>query len=636
MTDLSLLIRGSMTLPSRHIQDRLIPALEALRANALAMETKHRRAIDQASPAYRDSVANLLHYLALRQSDVGDVQRDLAVLGLSRLGRSESHVLSSMDAVLFALHRLARIKAPVRGRSPTSIDVRGGARRLDEHTHELLGRPPAKRQTRIMVTMPSEAAERPELASELLAAGMDIMRLNCAHDGPEEWLAMIRHLREAEKATGRACKIYADLQGPKLRTGVIQAAGRVVEFGPRRDLWGSVVQAARLLVVARGAPEPEAASADAVLPIDPELLRQVRAGDELELQDSRGSYRTLTFLCEEEGAWLAQAAVHIYVRDGARCILIRDDRPLAEGKVGPLPEVVLPLLLRAGDRLHVTTEDEIGCPARYSERGKLIEPARIPCTLPEVFDAARAGQSIWFDDGKIGGVIESVDGRRLTVEVTHAGLRGSKLRAEKGINLPETELKVPALSAKDLADLRFVAPHVDSVGLSFVRRPRDVLDLENELTALNSQHIGVVLKIENRQAFENLPRLLLTALRSPPVGVMVARGDLAVEVGFERLAELQEEILSLCEAAHVPVIWATQVLENMAKKGLPSRAEVSDAAMSARAECVMLNKGPHIVETVKLLNGLLERMSGHRTKRRPMLRRLAVPDLPGKADGEDD
>jgi pyruvate kinase len=538
--------------------------------------------------------------------------------------------------VLFALHRLADIGGPERGGSTTSIDVRSGAMKLDEHTHELLGRPSAKRPTRIMVTMPSEAAERRELARELLAAGMDIMRLNCAHDGPEEWLAMIRHLREAEQATGRACKIYADLQGPKLRTGAIQAAGRVVEFSPRRDLWGSVVQTARVLVIAQGAPEPDAASADAVLPVDPELLCLVRLGDQLDLQDCRGSYRKLTFVRQEEGVWLAESAVHIYVRDGARCVLMRDERTLAEGKVGPLPEVVLPLLLRVGDRLHVTTEEQAGCPARYNARGTLVAPARIPCTLSEVFEAARPGQSIWFDDGKIGGVIESVDGRRLTVEITHAGPEGSKLRPEKGINLPETELKVPALSAKDLADLRFIAPHVDIVGLSFVRRPRDVLDLENELTALNSQHIGVVLKIENRQAFENLPRLLLTALRSPPVGVMVARGDLAVEVGFERLAELQEEILSLCEAAHVPVIWATQVLESMAKKGLPSRAEVSDAAMSARAECVMLNKGPHIVETVKMLSGLLERMSSHRTKRRPMLRRLAMPDLPGKSDGEDD
>ena len=101
-----------------------------------------------------------------------------------------------------------------------------------------------------------------------------------------------------------------------------------------------------------------------------------------------------------------------------------------------------------------------------------------------------------------------------------------------------------------------------------------------------------MLKIETQAAFNRLPMLLLAAMRHPPVAVMVARGDLGVEVGFERLSEVQEEILWLCEAAHVPVIWATQVLESLAKGGMPSRAEVTDAAMGSRAECVMLNKGP--------------------------------------------
>jgi pyruvate kinase len=139
--------------------------------------------------------------------------------------------------------------------------------------------------------------------------------------------------------------------------------------------------------------------------------------------------------------------------------------------------------------------------------------------------------------------------------------------------------------------------------------------------------VGIVLKIETQQAFENLPHILLTSLRKPPVGVMVARGDLAVEVGFERLAEVQEEILWLCEAAHVPVIWATQVLESMAKSGMPSRAEVSDAVMSGRAECVMLNKGPYITAAVRLLNGVLERMSSHQAKKRSMLRKLSVSQV---------
>jgi pyruvate kinase len=103
---------------------------------------------------------------------------------------------------------------------------------------------------------------------------------------------------------------------------------------------------------------------------------------------------------------------------------------------------------------------------------------------------------------------------------------------------------------------------------------------------------------------------------------MIARGDLAVEIGYQRLAEIQEEILWLCEAAHMPVIWATQVLETLVKKGIPSRAEMTDAAMSERAECVMLNKGPFIAEAVTILDDVLTRMQAHQMKKTPQLRAL--------------
>ena len=122
--------------------------------------------------------------------------------------------------------------------------------------------------------------------------------------------------------------------------------------------------------------------------------------------------------------------------------------------------------------------------------------------------------------------------------------------------------------------------------------------------------------------FERLPNLVLAAMRHHPAGVMIARGDLAVEGGYERMAEVQEEILWVCEAAHMPVIWATQVLESLAKKGMPSRAEIMDAAMGERAECVMLNKGPHIVEAVKALDDILRRMQDHQAKKSSRLRRL--------------
>ena len=123
-------------------------------------------------------------------------------------------------------------------------------------------------------------------------------------------------------------------------------------------------------------------------------------------------------------------------------------------------------------------------------------------------------------------------------------------------------------------------------------------------------------------------------MRSPCIGVMIARGDLAVECGYERLAEIQEEILWLCEAAHVPVIWATQVLETLSRGGSPSRAEVTDAGMGGRAECVMLNKGPEIVAAVRALDDILQRMQAHQNKKQSMLRSLGIARnfSPARAD----
>jgi pyruvate kinase len=168
--------------------------------------------------------------------------------------------------------------------------------------------------------------------------------------------------------------------------------------------------------------------------------------------------------------------------------------------------------------------------------------------------------------------------------------------------------------------------HADMVGYSFVRSAEDVERLQSELARLGRPEMPIVLKIENRQAFEHLPSLLLAAMQSPASGVMIARGDLAVELGWQRLAEVQEEILWMCEAAHMPVIWATQVLESLAKSGLPSRAEITDAAMSVRAECVMLNKGPYILEAMRVLSDILRRMRDHQIKKRPLLRRLHLAD----------
>jgi pyruvate kinase len=219
-------------------------------------------------------------------------------------------------------------------------------------------------------------------------------------------------------------------------------------------------------------------------------------------------------------------------------------------------------------------------------------------------------------------VIESVHDDHLLVRITHARPGGERLRAEKGINLPDTRMDISALTRRDLADLAIVARHADIVGLSFVRSVEDVRRLQARMARAGGRCRGILLKVETRRAFELLPELILQAMWSPSIGIMIARGDLAVECGYERLAEVQEEILWLCEAAHVPVVWATQVLESLAKLGQPSRAEITDAAMSERAECVMLNKGPHVLEAVDLLERILRRMEAHQHKKRAMLRRL--------------
>jgi pyruvate kinase len=363
------------------------------------------------------------------------------------------------------------------------------------------------------------------------------------------------------------------------------------------------------------------------LSLPDDFLQKSQLGDEIRMCDIRGKKRRANLIGENGASRIAELDQTAYLEEGMVIALYRGDELLAETRLGQLPEVIEPLLLVKGDRLQLTLNDEPGRPALLDGNGQVVEFARIPCTLKEAFGTVKAGERIWFDDGKIGGTVIGNDGQIITVEITQTGANGSQLRPEKGINLPDTDLQIPALTDKDLNDLSAVVEYANLIGFSFVRTPGDVEALQRKLTELGAQHIGVILKIETRQAFENLPQLMLASLITPPVGVMVARGDLAVEIGFERLAEVQEEILWLSEAAHVPVIWATQVLEGMATKGAPSRAEVSDAVMSGRAECVMLNKGPYIIETVRFLNSVLERMDAHQTKQRQMMRRLSVSVL---------
>jgi pyruvate kinase len=609
---------------SYRLLERTLTAVRALQERALRFEAEHAAEVEAVEPRSRNSARNLLHYLSVRQQDIRHLQQDLHTLGLSSFSGLESHVLASLNAVIVNLEQMAG-EAPADPVSPP-VDFRTGPLLLRDHARRLLGPTHRFRMGRIMVTAPSEAASDVELLVSLMRAGMDVLRINCAHDDAITWRRMAKNLRKAERTVGRRCLIQADLAGPKIRTGAIGPVGHFVRVKPARDLVGRLRAPAQVWLTASESPEPAPAGVPAIR-LPKAFLEQLSARDELRIADMRDTERKLTVIRQFRSSWLAETRHSVYVAQGASCALRRGDSIVAESLVGDLPGVVSPIPLRIGDELELTREDAPGTPAVVDDSGIVLKRARIHCTLAAAFVRVKAGDQVWLDDGRIGGTVAANDGSRITISVTCAPPGGAKLRAEKGINFPDTDLALGALTEKDLDDLRAVGSFADIVALSFVRTPDHVESLHEHLQSLSGQQLGTVLKIENAEAFRNLPRLLLTSLRFPPVGVMVARGDLAVEIGFERLSEVQEEILWLCEAAHVPVIWATQVLDSLAKKGAPSRAEVSDAVMSSRAECVMLNKGRHIVSAVAFLSNVQGRMEEHYDKRMALLRRLSVSEL---------
>ncbi|MGZ4306779.1 MAG: pyruvate kinase [Solirubrobacteraceae bacterium] len=494
-----------------HEQAALIERLAAIRERLLEVAEGWRPWIEGREADRDASARNLLQYLALRGQDLRELQDPLVARGLSSLGGSEGHVQASVDAVLDALDALAR--QPPAPRPPPPMGFARSREVLAARTEALLGPVPRRRPTRIMVTMPTEAAHDAALVREMLVAGMDCMRINCAHDSEAEWHAMLDNLRRAEDATRRRARVVVDLLGPKLRTGPL-------------------------------APQPTS--------------------------DRKGDY----------------------------------------------------LRLAVGDRLVLARDADASIAGSREQR-----PARIGCSLAEAFTVTRRGHEVWLDDGKLGGVVESVKPDSIEVRITSAGAKGSKLRAGKGINLPDAVLEIDVLGAHSQDALQFAAECADIVGLSFVSRAREVERVNSYLDEHSRPEVGVILKIETRRAFRHLPGMLLASLGGDrPAGVMIARGDLAVECGYERLAEVQEEILWLCQAAQVPVIWATQVLDRLAKTGRPSRAEITDAAMGVRAECVMLNKGPRIVEAISVLDDILRRMEQHHRKKRSLLPQLRTSD----------
>jgi pyruvate kinase len=627
-----------MTLSRKEVQDSpserekpspyadLLQELTSLREELIALEKASDVLLKEVPARHRASAANLIHYLGLRRRDARPLQKKLAAAGLSSMGRAESHVLSNLDAIITLLQRSQGENASQA--IPSIETAAAGYALLETNTNDLLGKSPAQRRVRILVTLPGSAADDYALIRDMLLQGMDCARINCAHDDPAVWDRLTRQIKRARRETGRSCRILMDLGGPKLRTGEIALAPSVLKWQPRRDAYGNVTEPARIWLHPEGDTTGRPALAWPAVPVKDGWLAQAAVHDRIEFNDARGALRRLELVERLGSGFCAESTQTAYVKPGLKLYLLRrstssSPRPIGyAGEIGALLQVADTIRLYRGDSLVVTRDPVPGQSARFDSEGHLQHPAHIACSLPEIFPSVRSGERILFDDGRIGGVIRDVGTDEIRVEITEARDAGEKLLADKGINLPDSQLDLDGLTSLDVEHLEFVVRNADMVGLSFVRRPDDILLLQEHLKRLGARKLGIVIKIETRTAFEQLPELIFALLHSPVAGIMIARGDLAVECGYERLAELQEEILWLAEAAHLPVIWATQVLEGMAKTGKPSRAEVTDAAAGVRAECVMLNKGPHIIETIRMLDNILHRMQAHQWKKRSLLRQL--------------
>lgn len=451
------------------------------------------------------SAINLAFYLALRRRDIRDIQDALMPLGLSSLGRLESRTINNIDIVIANLSRIYD-EDNIEIEYPKRNSYAYGKWMLDRNSDRIFGGKSKGRYSRIMVTLPAETASDYKLMRDLILNGMNVARINCAHDNEEVWYKMIHNIRKAKEELNINCKILMDIAGPKARID-------------------------RLLTSM--------------------MKPKVNVGD---------------------------------------------------------------VFFLTGDKLLQNYYGmEIVC----------------SCSIPEMIPYLKEGDPVLVDDGMIEGFVEKVSKEGVVVKVKKIlSGKGVRMKAEKGLNFPKSEIMIDVITEKDKQDLDFICEHADIIGFSFVKDAQDIKVFRNEIIKRmgeeRARSVSIMAKIETVQGIENLPEIIVEAAGKNPFCVMIARGDLAVEAGYLRLAELQEEILWICEAAHVPAIWATQVLESMVQCGIPSRAEITDAAMGGRAECVMLNKGDFLLEGLTALNDILIRMQAHQYKKTSRLRSLSI------------
>jgi pyruvate kinase len=262
-----------------------------------------------------------------------------------------------------------------------------------------------------------------------------------------------------------------------------------------------------------------------------------------------------------------------------------------EIRLGKLKEE--PIELIQGDAITLTTEEILG------------DRTRIPITYNNLPNDVTVGSTVLIDDGLIGLTVESVEGTEIHCRIVNNG----PIKSKKGVNVPGVKISLPGITEKDANDIIFgIEQGIDFVAASFVRKASDVLEIRELLERHNAGHIQIISKIENQEGVDNLDEILEVS-----DGLMVARGDLGVEIPAEEVPLVQKNMIKKCNRVGKPVITATQMLDSMQRNPRPTRAEASDVANAIfdGTDAIMLSgetaAGKYPVESVQTMARIAER-----------------------------
>lgn len=573
--------------------------------------------VDQNHVNYK-SLLNLEHYLKLRRKDRTQLQEKLFLLSLSSLGRSYAHVGGSVDRLFEQLNSSINCD----GRSVENITtvshigIEEAIKLASRNSTRLFGGTPSSKlsqqTTAIMITLPSNAADNEgALIIGLVNAGVNAFRINTAHDDITVWNAMADVIKSinSTREDDKKIKIFVDLAGPKIRTGKIRKQKIAVEIGSNKTAQEVLIFSDKKMMTTPQTKDSVTLKKElAHITVERDFYKKLKNESVIHVIDTNGKKALIHITAIDENCIKGLIDKKVYLDENSK--LYKKKR---ETSILNIQMQVEPIRLFKGDMLDISEDDVLGKAATYNE------PALISCSFKGISDYLKLGEKIFIDDGKICLEVVSKHEHFIRCKVILAKANGTLLQEEKGINFPDTHIKTAALTEIDRINALSVMHFTDGFSLSFCQDAQDVKDLENLLLENGGEDIAIIAKIETQKAVVNMPEILQELLNWQKSGVMIARGDLAIEVGFQNLAHIQESLLDICDAAHIPVIWATQVLESQMKTNLPSRAEITDAAMAGRAECVMLNKGAFATDTIGVLIHILDTMHIMFKKNRQLL-----------------